>query len=101
LEISDSVRLDLRRHGAGARIRSAAMTRKPLPHDITLPEQEAYRGYDYWRPSDASVQSAVEMLILRHADEFQELIDEEELERIERARDEARIDAYEYEHEER
>ena len=69
--------------------------RKPLSHSIRLPEQEAYRGYDYWRPDDRSVQSAVETLIERHADEFQELIDDAEEERAERARDQMRIDAAE------
>ncbi|HET9189817.1 MAG TPA: hypothetical protein VFN69_04515 [Rudaea sp.] len=67
-------------------------TRKPLHHDITLPEQEAYAGYDYWRPSDASVQAAVCALIDAHADEFQELLDAAEFD----AREQAAIDATEY-----
>lgn len=70
--------------------------RKSMNHAITLPEQEAYAGYDYWRPSDASVQSAVRALIDAHSDEFQELLDAEEDSRRENERAERRIDAAEY-----
>lgn len=75
--------------------------RKPLHHNITLDEQEAYAGYDAWRPSDASVQSAVRDLIDKHSDEFQELIDAAEESRIENERAERRIDAAEYAMEDR
>jgi len=70
--------------------------RQPLKHAIELPEQEAYAGYDYWRPTDASVQAAVRSLIDKHSDEFQELIDAEECERHEQDRAERAIDAAEY-----
>lgn len=70
--------------------------RKPLRHNITLPEQEAYAGHDYWRPIDASVQSAVRKLIDAHSGEFQDLIDAEEQGRAETERAERRIDAAEY-----
>lgn len=70
--------------------------RKPLSHDITLPEQEAYAGENYWRPDDKSVQAAVRSLIDRHSDEFQELIEAEEEGRRENERAERRIYAAEY-----
>lgn len=70
--------------------------RKSLSHDIRLPEQEAYSGADYWRPTDASVQSAVRALIDAHSDEFQDLLDSAEAERIGQDRAERRIDAAEY-----
>lgn len=75
--------------------------RKPLSHDITIPEQEAYAGHDYWRPSDVSVQRAVRALIDAHSDEFQDLLDAAEQDRAETERAERRIDAAEYAMEDR
>lgn len=75
--------------------------RKSLPHDITLDEQEAYSGNAYWRPSDRSVQSAVQALIDAHSDEFQDLIDAQEEARIENEHTQRRIDAAEYAMEDR
>lgn len=60
--------------------------RQFLPHDVTLPEQEAKEGDDCWRPDDQAVEFATLMLIERHAQEFQALVNQEERARLDRER---------------
>ena len=50
-------------------------------HDITIAECEAYSGDDFMRPDDSTVERAVETLIKRHAEEFQDLVSRGELAR--------------------
>ena len=56
-------------------------------HDITIGECEAYSGDDFARPDDSTVERAVETLIKRHAEEFQDLVSEAELVRAHELRE--------------
>ena len=56
-------------------------------HNITVAECEAYSGDDFVRPDDSTVERAVEILIQRHAEEFQDLVSCGELARCAEARE--------------
>jgi hypothetical protein len=57
-------------------------SRKYMPHDVCLPEQELSDEGGCWRPEDKSVQYATLVLIERHALEFKALVSMEESRRF-------------------